>query len=296
MRIALKNTLAITALGALVLGLGSSIAYGDSGRSYGGSSGSGGYGRGGDELRAVGLTRDGLRLRQFDTDRPSSTRKSATVKGLHTDTRLVGIDYRVQDGVLYGVGDAGGVYKLEPGNGASILVVRLTVALQGTTFGVDFNPAANALRVIGDGGQNLRQSFVLVNGAFPATALDTTLAYLPGTPAAGLNGAGYTNNDADPNTATTLYDVDITLDQVSIQSPANAGTLAPTGKLGVDFDGDTGFDIYSRVRSGSTVDVLAFAVNEGRLYKITLFTGKAQSRGPIGNGDVADIAIPLGQL
>ena len=110
-----------------------------------------------------------------------------------------------------------------------------------------------------------------------------------------MNGAGYTNNDADADTATTLYDIDTTLDQVSIQSPANAGTLAPTGKLGVDADGDAGFDIYSTVRNGSTVDVTAFAVNKGRLYKITLFSGKARSRGLVGNGDVADIAIPLGQ-
>jgi hypothetical protein len=32
------------------------------------------------------------------------------------------------------------------------------VALQGTRFGVDFNPAANRLRVISDLGQNLRHN------------------------------------------------------------------------------------------------------------------------------------------
>lgn len=291
MRIATRNTLAVTALSTLVLGLGLSTAYGDPGRSRVGSS-SAGYD---DGLRAVGLTADGLRLRRFDTDRPSSVRGSATIRGLRTDTRVVGIDYRVQNGALYGVGDAGGIYTLDPRTGAAVLGVRLTVALRGARFGVDFNPAANALRIISDTGQNLRQSFVPVDGAFPATATDGTLTYTAGTPATGLTGAAYTNNDADPNTATTLYDLDTTLDQVSIQSPANAGTLAPTGKLGVDFAGDTGFDIYSTVRSGSTVEVTAFAVNRGRLYEITLFTGKATPRGLIGNGDVADLAIPLDQ-
>ena len=31
--------------------------------------------------------------------------------------------------------------------------------LEGENFGVDFNPAANALRIVSDTGQNLRQPF-----------------------------------------------------------------------------------------------------------------------------------------
>jgi hypothetical protein len=36
------------------------------------------------------------------------------------------------------------------------LVTRLTVGLDDTRFGIDFNPAANALRIVSDTGQNLR--------------------------------------------------------------------------------------------------------------------------------------------
>jgi hypothetical protein len=67
--------------------------------------------------------------------------------------------------------------------------------------------------------------------------------------ATGVTGAAYTNNDADPNTATTLYDIDSMLDQNVIQSPANSGLLAATSKLGVDTGPTVGFDIHSRVRT-----------------------------------------------
>jgi len=112
-------------------------------------------------------------------------------------------------------------------------------------------------------------------------------------------GAGYTNNDADLNTATTLYDIDSATDQVSIQAPPNNGNLNPTGKLGVDTNNVVGFDVYSRIADGTTVDVQAFAslTVDGRagLYAINLVTGKAKPRGSFPKA-VVDIAIPLNQL
>ena len=249
-----------------------------------------------DKLRVVGLAEAGAKLVQFDTNKPSKLRSGVVVSGLTGgDTRLIGIDYRVQDGNLYGVGNnaaSAGVYLINEDTGVATEVTRLTVALSGTTFGVDFNPAANALRVVSDNGQNLRQPLA---SAGAATVADGPLSYAPPAVAAGITGAAYTNNDLDPNTATTLYDLDTTLDQIAIQSPANAGSLAATGKLGVDATGDTGFDIYSTIRSGSTVEVVGFAAINGSLYEITLFNGKATSRGAIGS-PVTDIAIPLNQL
>ena len=262
------------------------------GGSYGGSSD---WSRG-DNLNVVGLAEAGTKLVRFDTDNPGYVRGGVRVSGLTGgDTRLIGIDYRVQDGKLYGVGNnaaSAGVYMINPDTGVATQVTRLTVALSGTTFGVDFNPAANALRVVSDTGQNLRQPFATAGAA---TVADGTLSYAPPAVATGINGAAYTNNDLDPNTLTTLYDLDTTLDQIAIQSPANAGSLAATGKLGVNAAGDTEFDIYSTIRDGSTVEVMGFAAINGSLYKITLFTGKATSRGTIG-ASVTDIAIPLNQL
>lgn len=185
------------------------------------------------------------------------------------------------------MGDTGGAAK----------VGQLSVPLQGTNFGVDVNPAADALRIISDTGQNLRFSF-----SAGTTTADVTLTYPPATtPATGVTGAAYTNNDADANTATTLYDLDTSLDQIAIQSPANSGQLAATGKLTVDAGPNAGFDIYSRIEGGTTVELFGYAVlqvnGSYRVYDITLFSGRAEDNGAFPRGSqVFDLAIPLNQL
>ena len=100
-----------------------------------------------------------------------------------------------------------------------------------------------------------------------------------GATALGVTGAAYTNNDLDTNTGTTLYDIDTTLDQVSIQSPPNNGSLVATGKLTVDAGPTVGFDNYTQLRKGVAVDNNAFAtlVVNGTtgFYRVNLFTGSA---------------------
>ncbi len=261
-----------------------------------------------DNLTVIGLAGDGTRLVRFSTESPERTRNVGTVT-LTEDARLVGIDFRVQNSALYGVGNAGGLYRIDATNAAATKVGQLTTALAGTAFGVDFNPAANALRVISNTGQNLRQPFATLDdgiaGNQAATAVDGTLNYPGGqaTPVAGLaaqgvTGAAYTNNDLSTTTGTTLYDLDTTLDQSALQSPANSGFLAATGSLQNDFVGDTGFDIYSKVRDGRAVELFPYAVNAGRLFDVTLFNGAAEDEGRIGDGTivVTDLAIPLNQL
>src|SRR5262245_57774772 len=79
------------------------------------------------KLRVIGLTDDG-RLVWFKAGSPSKTDDIGYVAGLSgTDTALVGIDYRVQDGQLYGVGTGGGVYRLDTSTAVATLVNSLTV-------------------------------------------------------------------------------------------------------------------------------------------------------------------------
>jgi hypothetical protein len=253
----------------------------------------------------IGLTDDG-RLVRFSAGLPRKTRNIGFVSGLKApDTSLVGIDFRVQDGKLYGVGDGGGIYTIDTTNAKANPMGSLSVPLSGTFFGVDFNPAANRLRIISDNGQNLRHN--IDDGPTAGTTTpDGTLNYstpcIPPPPvvaALGVTGAAYTNNDLNqPSTATTLFDIDTTRNQVVIQSPPNNGCLVATGSLGVDADLQAGFDIYSRLKGGVTVDNHAFAsllVNGSYgFYRIELTTGKAMF---LGNFDdtVVDIAIPLNQ-
>jgi hypothetical protein len=252
-----------------------------------------------DNVRVIGLTDDG-RLVRFRANAPQKPRDIGYVTGLSgTDTALVGIDFRVQDGKLYGVGNGGGVYTIDAATGEAQFVNALTVPLAGTAFGVDFNPVADRLRIISDSGQNLAHN---VNPG-GVTAANSALTYTapPAAPvtATGVAGAAYTNNDLNqPATATTLFDVDTMMDQIVIQSPPGNGTLVATGKLGLDAAVVTGFDIYSRLERGVTVSNHAFAslVTNGShaFYRIHLTTGRAIRLGALGE-TLIDLAIPLKQ-
>lgn len=255
-------------------------------------------------LNVVGLTSD-QRLVCFNENNPDQAVEIGTVTGFSgSDSALIGIDYRVQNGSLYGVGNAGGIYLLDVTNATATLVNRLSVALSGTSFGVDFNPVADRLRIVSDTGQNLRHN-INTGGV---TATDDPLDYPPGTlntvgpTALGIVGAAYTNNDLNPTTNTTLYVLDSSLDQISVQSPPNNGSLVATGKLTVDATAIVGFDTYSTVRNGITVDVQSLATiktTDGatKLYSINVPTGKANLLGSFSSQiQMIDIAIPLNQL
>jgi hypothetical protein len=252
--------------------------------------------RRGDDLQVVGLVADGS-LVCFRDRRPHRTTAIGSVSGLDQDTSLVGVDYRPANDVLYGLGNAGGVYSIDANNAQATFVSRLNQPLQGSSFGVDFNPTVDRLRVVSDTGQNLR-----VNVDDGTTTVDAALN-IPGTtpvnPALGVTAVAYTNNDADPNTATTLFDIDSTNDNVVIQAPPNAGALSATGKLGVDAVGAVGFDIYSQLGYGTTVDLrplasIATADGSTSLYRIDLLAGRAGKVGTF-NVPVVDIAIPTAQ-
>jgi hypothetical protein len=306
----MKNNLRMTALVALLGTTISVYAENDNGNRNNASGNNAAKncssednGRGSKSLGVVGLTED-QRLICFNENKPSDARNIGSVSGLMSGDALVGIDFRVQDGQLYGVSKTGGIYLLDIRNASATKVSQLTVALEGNSFGVDFNPAADRLRVVSDSGQNLRHN---VN-AGGVTLVDDPLDYPPATPlnavgpnATGITASAYTNNDLEAATATTLYALDTNLDQIALQSPPNDGTLAATGKLGADADSEVGFDIYSTVRDGVTVTVQGLASFQAggatSLYSISLPSGKATSRGSFSTQNrVIGIAIPLNQL
>ena len=253
----------------------------------------------GDRLNILALTAD-QRLLRFRECNPTRPREIGSVYGLQApDTMLVGMDFRVQDGQLYGVGNGGGIYTIDTYTAVATLVSQLTVSLDGYFFGVDFNPAANALRIISNTGQNLRHPFA--GPLVGQTQTDATLNYPgppPVNPATGLTGAAYTNNDLDSNTGTTLFDIDTSLNQVVIQSPPNAGSLVATGMLTVDADTPVGFDIYTELQDEAAINNSGFAslVVGGvpGFYRVNFLTGEAFLIDYLTDA-VIDIAIPLNQ-
>ncbi len=250
-------------------------------------------------LPAFGLVGDGMTMSAFKTDKPGQLDWVSDIVGfMGSDTKLVGVDIRPKNGILYGVGNYGGVYTIpivpDPDGYMHIAKVgQLTVALSGASFGVDFNPAVDRLRIISDTGQNLRHD---VDG-------NTTIKDMPltlnGAPATGVTAAAYTNNDNNADTVTTLFDIDTYNDQVAIQAPANNGTLNPTGKLGVAAGSNAGADIFADLSGGKTISNTAFATllpSGGRqsFYMVDPLTGAATLVGTFPSiAPVTDVAVTL---
>lgn len=249
---------------------------------------------------ALGLSSNGKNLTVFSLKTAQRTKALGRVKGLSGDTILVGIDQRPQDHRFYGVGNQGGVYRISVSTTTVKKVSQLSVPLQGKDFDIDFNPAADRLRIVSDTGQNLRHD---VTNTVPATANDGALNYPTGTPptpgaaAQGITAAAYTNNDVDPRTGTTLFDLDSKLDQIVQQVPANSGTLVPSGTVLPKRGPVAGLDIVSTMNRGRTIANTAYATTRptagGRatLYRVDLLSGKFTKVAQF-NKDIADIAIP----
>ena len=243
-----------------------------------------------------------------DTD---ATKVIGTLTGLEANETLVGIDYRSPfkdtagvsnnvpvEGTLYGLGNLGGLYSINPSTAVATKKAQLSVALAGTAFGIDFNPTVDRLRVVSNTGQNLR-----VNVDTGAALVDGGLVS-GGTTATGVAAVAYTNVDSDPATGTTLFDIDINSDQLLVQNPPNDGVLVGIGApLGIDATGPVGFDLYSSVKDIgggvlTTTDLAGYATvatAAGRsLYQVTPFSGRLVNLGALGL-PVRDIAIPLAQ-
>ncbi|MFE0273707.1 DUF4394 domain-containing protein [Streptomyces sp. NPDC058992] len=268
----------------IALALAASIATAAPATAVGMDDGGNENGGGGNGLTVNGLTSD-QRLVQFRANRPQDVKEIGAVTGLQEDTTLVGIDYRVQDGRLYGVGNAGGVYTINAQTAVATLLHRLEVLLEGTHFGVDFSAAANRLRIISDTGQNLRHNVEDGN-----TEEDTDLTVL------GVTGAAYTNNDMAPATDTTLFVIDTNGDQVGVVSPPNSGDFESTGDLGVNAGLPAGFDIHFSAKAANQ-GFASLQTNGGTtgFYRVNLLTGEATMVGQAFPVQVVDIAVPLNQ-
>lgn len=199
----------------------------------------------------------------------NTVRTNVALSGLQAAETLLGIDFRPLDGQLYGVGSSGRIYTINPGTGAASLRSAIVAdaadtsapftALAGSDFAVDFNPAADRLRVVSDSGQNLRIN--VDSGAA------TTDGAINGGPAgARITSAAYTNAFAGTG-STTLYVIDATGSTLYTQNPPNNGTLSMPVALGVTASAAGGFDIDARSNRGLAVLTVG---GKAGLYAINL--------------------------
>lgn len=240
-----------------------------------------------------GLTSTG-RLASFDRA-TGAVRTVEAISGIGAGETVVGIDFRPRNGALVALtkdaANVGRIYTVAVPSGVASAPQMLSMPLAGTRFGIDFNPAADALRIVSDTGQNLR-----VNITTAAVTVDGPLNPATTTVAA----AAYTNSQ-DDTCRTALFVIDTATDRLRLQNPPNAGTLTDVGTgLGVDASGAVGFDIVTTLDGtmrfvNSAIATLTVSANT-QVYDIDLTTGVASNArsvtGLMPAETVVDIAVP----
>lgn len=236
-------------------------------------------------------TRD--QLVKFDSSSPMMLSQQTFIQGLGSNESLLGIDYRPANGMIYGVGSFGKIYTINPSTGMATFVANLfnsttsaPIMLNGSEFGVDFNPVADRLRLTSDAGMNLR-----INVASGATIVDGALNQSSGMPY--IVGSAYTNSDNDATTGTTLYNIDSSSNMLTVQNPPNNGTQVGVGPLGVDITALAGFDIVRNGANNFAFAALQPSGTVGSMFaSVNLTTGAAMMLGNIGMASTSDsIAI-----
>lgn len=223
-------------------------------------------------VNVFGVTSSNQLIR-FNSSSPSNTTVVGAITGLQGEN-VLGIDFRPATGELFALTSGGRVCVIDKATAAVVYCRALSVSLSGSSFGVDFNPTVDRLRIISDTGQNLRVD--------PTSGVALTDGTLNG-PATGAESAAYTNS-FNGATSTTLYDISASTDTLYTQNPPNAGTLVLVGPLGVDVTAVNGFDIFS---ADSTALAALTTGGTTNLFRINLATGAAGAVGPIGNGQTS---------
>jgi hypothetical protein len=216
---------------------------------------------------------------------PTSGKTTATVK---IDKPIWGLDVRPADSMLYGLTADNAIVTIDPKSGKTTEKAKMSEMLKaGVTATVDFNPAADRLRVIADDGTNLR-----VNVDDGKATVDGTLKYKDGDANAGKTpkvvAGAYTNSANGPKPEkTALHNIDAATGALVTQAPPNDGILNTVGSIGMTPTGPVAFNIVAK--AGGEND--AWLAHGGTLYSVDLKTGAAKEAMKLDvQGELRDIA------
>jgi Domain of unknown function (DUF4394) len=246
----------------------------------------------GADVKLIGLT-SANGLVSFSAKAPTNIK---TIKVTGLDGKLIGIDHRPANGLLYGLTSRSQLYTINPQTGAATLVSSLAKPLSSDAkVSIDFNPVPDRLRLVDSKGGNFR-----VNVDTGEMITDQPLSYMGDDPNAGktpaITAIAYTNafigppspaGVTPPTRTAEMFDLDTTLNILVQQNPPNDGRLKTIGALNVNFSPTVGLDIFSRQPGENT----AFAVYGSTLYTINLGTGATAALGSVGHGKLALIDL-----
>ncbi|MEZ5844285.1 MAG: DUF4394 domain-containing protein [Hyphomicrobiaceae bacterium] len=218
-----------------------------------------------------------------------ATAKTGTPVKVTGVGRLLGIDVRPSNKMLYGVATDGTIVTIDQKTGKAKKVAKLDTMLPGAPKWaiVDFNPAADKLRFMGSDGTNLRADVdsgkVTKDGSLAFEKGDMHHGERPAVVA-----AAYTNSHGKPKT-TAMYDIDATIGALIRQTKPNDGTLKAVGKLGIAKAGTYALDVASTADGANT----AWLAADNAIYKVALDSGKATMTGKVSGieGTIRDIAV-----
>ncbi|MDZ4784637.1 MAG: DUF4394 domain-containing protein [bacterium] len=242
------------------------------------------------------------RLARFQSNNPTDV-TFLTIVGISSPTEIVGIDFRPTTNVLFALALTGTslqLYSVDTTTGIPT-AVGSALTVTGTTFGMDFNPAVDRIRVVSNTEENFR-----INPDTGALAgSDTALDYVAGDANdvgnPNILGAAYTNNVSSA-TVTTLLGIDSILGILTRIGGPNGSTSPNTGELNsLGSTGLTipltniGFDIANGKSPGTTLALLAATASgetDSKLYSVDIAGGRATLVGSFPSTiTVTDLAI-----
>lgn len=195
----------------------------------------------------IGLTEDN-QLVHLLSGPPVVEKSVVAITGLRPQETMRAIDYRYAGRELLGVSSENILYRINPTTGVATAVTGFAFnpVLEGTSVGMDIDPARDVIRLVTSTGQNLQVS--PLTGA--VVSVDSVLN--PGTPA--IQGIAY--SVASKFHKSALYDIDLTEQALFVQDPQDLGRILKVGPLGFTFEGEGAFEITNKN--------IAFAVQFGR--------------------------------
>lgn len=230
----------------------------------------------------IAALQDGKSIVLIDTDKKKVT---GSVK-LAGGGMLVGIDVRPADGKLYGVTPDGAIVTVDAKTGKWEKKSQITEKLPaGAAVTVDFNPAADRLRILTSTGTSLRINVddgkTIVDGSLKYAEADANKGKMPK-----VTAGAYSNSFAGTK-ETNLYDLDTGNKAYVRQAPPNDGILNTLGKM--TMSGPVAFDIWSDGKGGNQ----GWLLSGGTLYTLDIATGATKATGKVTGlkGKISDIAI-----
>jgi len=237
-----------------------------------------------DGFRLVGLTDKG-ELARF---RPEKLNEVRLLPITGVGAAIRGIDFRISDRTLYGLGADNVVYRIDATNGAARRVSTLGRALPAGPVIVDFEPKTDGMRVITQEGGSF-----LINVDTGAVTVEKPLAYAADDRNAGktprLTGGAHIN--AYPGAfATQVFAMDAAQATYVVADPPEGGVLRTVGPTGMPAGTVvSGFDILTDI----AYEYFGFAAEGRTIYRVDVGRGSATRLGDIALIDrvLIDLAI-----